>query len=132
MRNNKDNSEKGYWVVWVCWCEHQSWRRSNSLEAELSQDDAPPPPSHCTSHRGEESLPSRWLPMFMRTERGRGHSLKRIQGVLLVIDGVRKGQRDHIGTQAWKIKEILGVASSYIYTYLHYLQTFTSLEKHNV
>lgn len=44
MRNNKDNSEKGYWVLWVCWREHQSWRRSNGLEAELSQEDAPPPP----------------------------------------------------------------------------------------
>ena len=90
------------------------------------------PLSHCTSRRGEESLPLRWLTVFMRTERGRGHSLKRIQGVLLVIDGVRKGQGAHIRTKVWKIKEILGVASSYIYTYLHYLQTFTSLEKYNL
>lgn len=37
-----------------------------------------------------------------------------------------------MGTKVWKIKEILGVALPYIYTYLHYLQRFTSLEKYNL
>ena len=38
----------------------------------------------------------------MTTERGREHSLKRILGILLLIDGVRKSQRERTGTKVRK------------------------------
>ena len=124
MRNNKDNSEKGYWVVWVCWCEHQSWRRSNSLEAELSQDNAPPPPEplHKPQRRGELALE-----MADRVHEDRKGTWTFIKEDTRGFTGDRWGQKRPRSPYQDQSLEDKGNSGSCFVIYIHILTLFTNI-----
>lgn len=124
MRNNKDNSEKGYWVVWVCWREHQSWRRSNGLEAELSQEDATPPlsPLYKAHRRGVLALE-----MAARAHENRKGMWTFIKEDTRDFTGDRWGQKSPGRPYGDQSLEDEGNSGSCFPIYIHILTLFTKI-----